>query len=205
MTETVVDRIASELGRRVIDSRLPPGTRLRQDAFALEFGASQVSVREALLRLEAQRLVVREPGKGARVVPLPPGGEREILAMRLALEVLALRSLTGRPSPRRLARIEVALDAGDRAGDAVEWEAANRDFHVSLSASAALPRLAASVLELNVASSRYALAQARPVQWEPRSNHDHRRIFEAVAAGDVDGAAALLQHHLTAGDRIRRP
>lgn len=204
LEQTVVDRIASELAQRIIDGRLAPDERLRQDGFAAEFAASQVAVREAFLRLEAQRLAIRAPRRGVRVAPLPAGGDREIVTMRVALEVLAVRSLTARPNAKRLARIEVALDAGDRAQDVVEWETANRDFHFSLAAAAAMPRLAASVLELNVASSRYALAQTRPAQWTPRSNHDHRRIFEALCDGRIEDAAVILEHHIKAAERLQR-
>lgn len=198
---TVAERLCEDLARRIIDGRLPPEAKLRQEVMAREFGASQGAIREAFLRLEGQRLVAREPRRGVRVLPLPPSGEHEVTAMRVALEILAVRSLTGRPNARRLVRIENALRAGDRAADAVEWEAANRDFHISLAAAAGMPRLTASISELNVASSRYALAQQRPARWKPRSNHDHARIFEALQSGEIEQTAALLENHLKAAER----
>lgn len=126
------------------------------------------------------------------------------MMMRAALEVVAIRHLGGRPSHKRLSKIEEALDAGDRARDLIEWEIANRSFHDRLAEASGLLRLAASIAELNVVSSRYALSQDRSAQWKPRSNHDHRRIFEALCGGHVEQAASLLDNHIRAMERLNR-
>jgi DNA-binding GntR family transcriptional regulator len=129
---TVADRIADELAHRILVGILPPGERLRQDVFAYEFGASHVPVREAFRRLEMKRLVESLPRRGVRVTLLDARGEREIANMRTALEVLALRSAAGRPSPKQLEAIQIAVDEGDKARDIHLWESANRAFHHAL-------------------------------------------------------------------------
>lgn len=199
---TVADRIAEELSHRILTGALGPGTRLRQEVFAFEFGASHVPVREAFRRLETQRLVESLPRRGVRVVSLDARGEREIAGMRSALEVLALRSLSGRVSPRQLATIKAAVDDGDKAGDIFAWEAANRAFHVALAAPCDMPRLIATIAELNFAYSRHVFAAARPVEWRPRSNHGHRHIYEAFAAANYNLAANLLAAHIKTVDRV---
>lgn len=201
---TVAEKIASEIATRIVGGVLSPGSPLRQEVFVQEFGASHAAIREAFLRLEGQRLVVGEARRGFRVMTLEPDGEREVVMMRAALEVLAVRHLGGRPSPKRLLKIEAALDAGDRAGDLIEWEIANRAFHDSLAEASGLSRLAASIAELNIVSSRYAVSRDRSTQWKPRSNHDHRRIFEALCSGHVEQAANLLDNHIRAVERIHR-
>ena len=201
---TVAEKVAGEIASRIIGGVLLPGSPLRQEVFVREFGVSHAAIREAFLRLEGRRLVVSAARRGFRVIELEPGGEREVVMMRATLEVLALRHLGGRPSPRRLAKIEEALDAGDQARDLIQWEVANRSFHDNLAEASGLPRLAASIAELNIVSSRYAVLRDRSTQWKPRSNHDHRRIFEALCAGQVEQAASLLDNHIRAIEWVAR-
>jgi|APCry1669190288_1035285.scaffolds.fasta_scaffold24907_2 DNA-binding GntR family transcriptional regulator len=203
---TVADRIADELAHRILVGALKPGERLRQEAFAYEFGASHVPVREAFRRLEIQKLVESEPRRGVRVTALDARGEREISAMRAALEVLALQSIPGRLGRNQLAAIKAALEAGDAAEDIIAWEAANRAFHVALAQPCQMPRLVEAIADLNLAYSRHVLAAEQSSTWRPRSNLGHRQIFEAYAAGDFQSAASLLSAHIKTVDRVtRRP
>jgi DNA-binding GntR family transcriptional regulator len=68
--ETLAVRISRILAERIVAGEIEPGTRLRQDHVAEEFGASHVPVREAFRRLEAQGLAVSEPRRGVRVASL---------------------------------------------------------------------------------------------------------------------------------------
>ena len=94
--ETVAARISRILAERIVAGQLAPGTRLRQDHIAGEFGASHVPVREAFRRLEAQGLAVSEPRKGVRVAGFDLSEVKEVAAMRAALEELALRHAAAR-------------------------------------------------------------------------------------------------------------
>src|SRR5439155_13577573 len=59
---------ATELIRQaIIDGRLDPGQRLKEEELARELGISRTPVREALLVLQAEGLVVAEPNRGAMV------------------------------------------------------------------------------------------------------------------------------------------
>lgn len=61
----------------IFDGTLRPGDRIRRDEIAEELGTSQLPVREALLRLEAQGAVVIEPHRGAFVAPTDEETVRE--------------------------------------------------------------------------------------------------------------------------------
>ena len=122
--------------------------------------------------------------------------------MRSALEVLALRSIVGRVSPRQMEAIRNAVEAGDNAADIFGWETANRAFHVALAAPCGMPRLIATIADLNLAYSRHAFAAERPAEWRPRSNHGHRQIYEALATANYGLAANLLAAHIKTVDRV---
>lgn len=205
--EGLVGRIVEVLVERILVGSAKAGERLRQDGLAYEFGVSQGTVREAFRKLEAMKLVEALPRRGVRVTLLSAAGEREIATMRAALEVLAVRSIPRAVSAAHLMSLREILKRGDAAEDLFESEAANREFHISLAQPCAMPRLVASIAELNLAYSRHVFASGRAEPWKPRYNFDHWRIYEAYAGGDLDQAATLLGRHVSAVDRVagRRP
>ncbi|WP_406851850.1 GntR family transcriptional regulator [Brevundimonas sp. BH3] len=198
---TLAEKVADELTHRIIIGQLKAGERLRQEEFAHEFSTSHVPIREAFLRLEIRRLAISEPRRGVRVAPLESHDALEIVRMRGALEVMALRIQKGRPNTRQLAKVREALKAGDEAADLIAWEAANRAFHTALAELSLMPRLVSTVADLNIAFSRQVFAKMRSDDWKPRSNHDHQRIYDALCGGDIDAAVNLLENHIWAGER----
>lgn len=202
---TTVGRIAETIRDRIISGALQPDTPLRQDQVAREFNSSHVPVREAFRQLEAQHLVVAVPRRGVRVAPLNANSVREIIEMRAALEVVALRNAAPKLTPAHLARIELALIEGDNAETIQDFEVANRTFHHALVAPCAMPRLLVSLEGLQLANSRLVFARARSTGWQPRSNQDHRLILQALRSRNVDQACTLLARHIQTIERLTLP
>jgi DNA-binding GntR family transcriptional regulator len=193
--DTIASRISRILAERIVHGELTPGTRLRQDHVAEEFGTSHVPVREAFRRLEAQGLAISEPRRGVRVASFDLEEVREVAEMRAALEVLALRHAAKHLTPAILDAAEQATRDGDAAADVHAWEEANRRFHRLILAPCAMPRLLASVDDLHAASARF-LFSAWHSGWERRTDHDHRAILVALRQGKVEEAALILQKHV---------
>lgn len=193
--ETVAARITRVLAERIVAGTLAPGEKLRQDPIAEEFGASHVPVREAFRRLEAQGLAVSIPRRGVRVATFDRAEIREVVEMRAALEVLALRHAIPQLTPALLKQADAAADAGDLCTDIRSWQEANRHFHRLLLAPCAMPRLLATIDDLHTASARYLLATAAPT-FVPRVDREHRAILAALRAGDAETAVATLARHV---------
>ncbi|WP_297103917.1 GntR family transcriptional regulator [uncultured Devosia sp.] len=195
--DTIAVRISKVLAERIVAGTLEPGTRLRQDHIAAEFGASHVPVREAFRRLEAQGLAVSEPRRGVRVASFSKEEVREVAEMRAALEELALRHAAPNLTSAILDAAERATRAGDRSGDVRSWEAANRTFHRTLLAPCGMHRLMAAIDDLHAASARFLFAAWRS-DWEARTDHDHLAILAALRQGDIDQACTVLVRHVRA-------
>lgn len=193
--ETLAARISRTLAGRIIAGEIEPGSRLRQDHVAAEFGASHVPVREAFRRLEAQGLAVSEPRRGVRVAAFDLGEVREVAEMRAALEVLALRHAAPHLTPAILNAAEEATRAGDNSVDVRAWEEANRRFHRLLAEPCGMPRLLAAIDDLHAASARFLFSAWRS-DWEARTDHDHRAILAALRKGDIEAACATLARHV---------
>jgi len=193
---SLAGQIARTLAERIVAGTIAPGTRLRQDHIAAEFRASHVPVREAFRRLEAQGLVQSEPRRGVRVPPLDPRLIVEVTEMRAALETLALRHAFARLGAAEIAVAQQAIAAGEGSDDLRVWEAANCRFHKALIAPCAMPRLIASIDDLHRASARFLFATWRELDWQPRSDREHRAILKAVEDKDQDAACKLLEAHI---------
>jgi DNA-binding GntR family transcriptional regulator len=201
MAETSGERIARVLAERIVSGELAPGTPLRQDRIAAEFETSHVPAREAFQLLRAQGLAISEPRRGMRVAPLDQASMQEIVEIRAALETLALTHAAPRLNGACFERIERALQAGDQAQTMVDWEHANRAFHRELVAPCKMPRLLATLDELQLANSRIIFAATRSAGWQPGSGHAHRQIVSALKKRDFAKAVALLQRHIRGLER----
>lgn len=193
---TLAGQIARVLADRIVAGEIAPGTRLRQDHVAAEFRASHVPVREAFRRLEARGLVQSEPRRGVRVPPLDPAAIIEVTEMRAALESLALRHAFDRIGPADLALARAAIADGDACSDIQVWEAANRRFHRALVTPCAMPRLLAAIDDLHRAAARVLFATWRELDWQPRSDREHRACLAALERGNRATALKLLEAHI---------
>jgi DNA-binding GntR family transcriptional regulator len=86
------DQIKEVLLARILEGEYAPGQRIVEMQVASEFGTSQAPVREALRELEALRLIVSEPHRGARVREVTNRELAEVYPVRAALEEEAARA-----------------------------------------------------------------------------------------------------------------
>lgn len=193
--DTIANRISRVLAERIITGALEPGSKLRQDHIAEEFGTSHVPVREAFRRLEAQGLAVSEARRGVRVASFSLAEVQEVALMRSVLEGLALRHAAPHLTAFILDQAEAAARAGDAATNIREWDEANRRFHNLLLAPCNMPRLLAEIADLHAAGSRFLFAKSRAA-WTPRVDADHRAILDHLRKARIDQAVIALERHV---------
>lgn len=120
--------------RRILEKRLLPGQRITASQVAEEIGTSVLPVREALLSLEAERLVTLTPYVGAVVAWVSPDEVREVIHLLAVLEGYA--TAESLPQARRLARILPGINQKLRAAMQQEmWSwfiELNREFHFTI-------------------------------------------------------------------------
>ena len=83
---TKADEIGAALERAILFGELPPGTMLRQEQLAEQYGVSRTPIREALRRLDALGLVVFRPNRGVLVARPSRDELRQSIVARAALE-----------------------------------------------------------------------------------------------------------------------
>jgi DNA-binding GntR family transcriptional regulator len=192
------DHIAQTIAEEIIRGDRLSGERLAQDHIARQFSCSHVPAREALQRLVAMELAVAVPRKGTRVAGLSPEDHRDILDIRLALEPLALRLAIPHVTNKDLQEFERLRAVCDAAHDAINWEMANRAFHLAILRPCSRKRLMRKIEDLQRISARYFHKEWRQ-SWIQRTDRDHAAICDAIARKDTKAATALLERHLQRG------
>jgi DNA-binding GntR family transcriptional regulator len=199
--QSVAGRIATALAERIVSGTLSPGSRLMQDHVAEEFQASHVPVREAFRTLEAQGLVISKPRCGVRVSQLEPGMVLEVTEMRAALEGLALHHAVPRIGDADIEAAHLALVEGEVSDQIAVWEAANRRFHLAIVAPCGMPRLMASIGDLQRSAARFLFATWKQLDWQPRSDSEHLAILDAIEKREGARARNLLESHVREAGR----
>lgn len=188
--QTVADWLRAD----ILAGRLAPGSRLRQDAIAADYGVSHIPVREAFRLLEAEGLVSIRPRHGAIVTSLSASEIEELYEMRIALECAAMRAAIPRMSSESLSNAAAILDVIDR--DPKRWPELNTAFHLALYRDASRPRMFALISSLLRNCERYLRHEADFLGIFDCSQREHRELLAAARAKDVDAACAILVQHM---------
>jgi len=201
-SDSLPARIAAGLAEQIIRGNLRPGDRVRQDTVASDFNASHVPVREAFRRLEARGLLISRERKGVYVPLLDQASIIEIMRMRAALEVLALRYAIPNITEHDVALAEHAITQAQSCQDISAWEEANRRFHSSLYQPCGMARLLSNIDDLHEARLRYMYATATVIDWRPKSEEEHLGILDAIKRRDIASACAFLERHINDAGEI---
>ncbi|HNN13311.1 MAG TPA: GntR family transcriptional regulator [Anaerolineales bacterium] len=188
--------IADRLRADILRGALQGGQALKQDEIASRFGVSKIPVREALMQLKAEGLVVFYPNRGAFVAELSAAEADEIYVMRIALEKEALARAIPRLTISDLKRASDLLAAIDREENITKWGELNWEFHATLYAPASLPRVMENIRTLHTNIARYLVLYLAGMDYQKKSQREHRALLQACRAGDVEKAQSILEEHL---------
>src|SRR5690606_30250495 len=89
--DTLSDHVFRKIQAAIVKGEIAPGSKMSEPELARTYGISRGPLREAIHRLEGQRLLVRVPHVGARVVSLSQQELCELYQIRESLEGMACR------------------------------------------------------------------------------------------------------------------
>lgn len=191
--------VATEVIRdAIIDGRLAPGERLKEEELARELGLSRTPIREALAVLQAEGLVDMAPNRGATVREHDAADLDDLYRLRALLEGYAAgRAATNMP-PASVAELFASCERFEAIteGDVGALVKENLLFHntiVEAAASRRVAELVLKVIELPLVYKSY-------IWYSPEqrriSGHFHRQIAVAIEGRDADRAESLMKEHV---------
>lgn len=191
---------ATELIREaIVDGRLEPGMRLKEEELARELGISRTPIREALLMLQAEGLVDAIPNRGAMVRVHTAEDLDDLYQLRALLEGYAARRAAIRISEEQLEELRAScerFDALDPEQDLRELVRENMVFHsaiLEIAGSTRLESMVRRVIELPLVYKSY-------IWYSPDqkriSGHYHRQIVTALGGRDSERAELIMKEHI---------
>jgi DNA-binding GntR family transcriptional regulator len=198
------ERVYDFIRDDIVRGRFLPGAHLRETEIATALGTSRTPVREALLQLEAEGLVVLSRNSGANVRAYSLDDAREIYWMRAVLEGRAAARAATRITDAALAALEelcVAMERGANNDpiDLVAFGADNARFHLIIAEASGSKVLMGQIREL----VRLPIALFRGETWEHELHgaagyQQHRDLVRALASRNAAWAEAQMRAHILA-------
>ena len=188
--------VASYVRKGVFAGTLKAGQRIDQDELAATLGVSKVPVREALISLEAEALVITVPRRGTFVAPLSAQDVANHFHMTGLIAGFAASRATERLTEEDLAELERILHDMRYAREPAALQMLNDQFHRIINNAGCTGRIR-SVLGLLADGIPSRLEFA--VGWDNLANYDHLQILEALKAKDADRVGELMFEHVRSG------
>jgi GntR family transcriptional regulator, carbon starvation induced regulator len=202
--KTVAADIAHRMREEIISCRLPPGEPLKFEALRATFGASFTTLREALMALTADGLVIAEGQRGFHVAPVSAADLADLTDARVLVEVEALRKtmvlggdeweIAVMSTLHRLTRLEERIDG--RPSDDPDWRRAHSQFHHALVAACGSPTLLGIRAQLFDRSERYRSLSSSFRPFARDKVGEHRAIMLAAIGKEKDLALGLIEKHI---------
>jgi len=198
---TVLVQTVDKLRDAILNGHFQPGDRLVEQDLCQEMGISRGSLREALRRLEAEKLITVAPNRGPSVAVIGWAEAEQIYYVRAILEGEAAAQFAVRATASEVKRMRAALEdfAAAVANDdpLARLKSTARFYEVMLAGCG--NQIIREMLEGLVA--RINFLRARSMSRPGRAKHslaEMRRILAAIGKRDPAAARAAAVEHVRA-------
>ncbi|ANY07892.1 GntR family transcriptional regulator [Pseudonocardia sp. HH130630-07] len=205
---SLADRAYVAIRDELIMLAIPPLAPIDDDAISTRTGLGRTPVREALKRLETERLVVSYPRRGTFATAVDISDLRDVSEIRTALEPLAARRAATSAAPARRAELAALADriADLETGRMTRTELMHWDVavHRSMYRAAGNPYLADTLTRYhNLATRIHCMFLDRMAQVGGHVS-EHCTMLHAIADGDAEQAERICREHVTGFERAVR-
>jgi DNA-binding GntR family transcriptional regulator len=197
---TRAERLADEIAASVLSGEFRPGLRLDEKTLAERYAVSRTPVREALRQLASTGLIDVKPRRGATVVRATSaqletlfGAMAEIEATCARLSALSMTPL----ERRRLASFHESMVKFVLQNDGDGFADANLTLHTQIYRGAHNTVIADFATGLRRRLAPFRRAQFRTQGRLPRSHEEHKKVVDAILAGDAATAHTTMFHHMS--------
>ena len=192
-------QVATSLHAAVIAGEMVPGVTYSSAALAERFGTSATPVREAMLDLIKEGLVVAMPNKGFRVVQPDAGALDEMREMLLLLEVPTAGRIAATVTADQIARLREQAEAtvlAARARDVATYVEQDRQFHHDLLELSRNSRLVEIVDQLRTHTWMNGMERLEMRETFDQAAAEHLELLDALEQNDRRRAERVMKRHL---------
>lgn len=196
------DQALETLRQAIVSGEIRAGELHSATVVAKRLGVSVSPVREAMLTLVHEGILEPVRNRGFRVNEVAEDDLREIIELRLWLEIPAMVELAGRPEELvdelpGLYELSAEIDQLAADGDPVGFLVRDREFHLRLLALHGNGRLVDSVAVLRDQTRLYGIPHLARAGRLVETAAEHGQMLEAIEAGDPTRVAEIMRLHLS--------
>jgi DNA-binding GntR family transcriptional regulator len=189
------EQVADEIRNAIIEGRLKPNDHIPEIALTEQLGVSRTPVREALILLERETLVVSVPNRGCFVRAFNEQDVEDLFSMRTNLENFAAELIIDKLTDRDLDHLQALVEEQRSYIDKNDFKLLRRAdmaFHQFLTSYSRHPMLMRSWQEIvaQIAALLYIRAEHNPQYDELGVVRDHQSILDAYRARDLEQVKA---------------
>ena len=187
------------LKNMIIDRKLLPGDKIRQEKLARELGISRTPLVSAIKYLEHEKLIEAKPRRGYFVRLFTMQEMISIFELREVLEGLAARRAARHitdPQINRLNKFFQQFDPSSDINDNKAYSREDRSFHNFVVDVAAKEFLKNILQTYNIISFSYQVVSSEGLVRPPNETiHEHLSVIRAISDRDSDAAENLMRLH----------
>ncbi len=197
-TTSLADQVFEKLEKDILLGVYPRGEVLTELKLAEQLGVSRTPIREALRRLEQERLIA-DTGKGSVVLGLTPENLMDIMDIRIRIEPMAAYYATVNQTPEGVEELSHIIDLLEfycERHDVAHLRQEDDVFHDAVCRMCGRSVIQDILQPLIRKTSKYRQIAPNNHQQQQTSFEAHREIFRAIVAKDADLAAQLAASHI---------
>lgn len=193
------DVVFHTLREAILKGDLKPGERLMELQLADKLGVSRTPIREAIRMLQQEGLAVTIPRRGAEVAKMTEKDMEDVLQIREALEILAVRLASEKITEDEIAQLEEKVSEFEEVlttGDVKLIAQTDVDFHDIIYNAAENPKLVTMLNNLREQIYRYRVEYLKDAAIYPRLVAEHKEIIRGLKNRDKEFVVGKMKEHM---------
>ena len=199
------ERIYEQLRHEILTCELMPSTEIREAELAARFEVSKSPVRDALISLEREGLVITNPRQGYRVAPVSISDMLDMFHLRAALERANIERVIRHSTNEQLQTLNEYKRFDEKLW-ADGFVGYNKSFHRKMAELGGNQRMRDQLIDLiNLMERAVQISVSNMNHGKPEALvEEHREIIDAVQSRSIKVAQRLAEQHvLAAGKRVK--
>lgn len=197
-TASLADQVFDKLEDDIVFGIYKRGEILTELKLAENLGVSRTPIREALRRLEQERLI-EDSGKGSVVLGITKEDLVDIMEIRESIEGLAGYYAAINITPEGAEELTNLVDLQEfylGKKDVARLQAIDDEFHAAICRLSKHHVINDTLIPLHRKTRLYRKIALEDQERSPKSLHEHRQILQAIIAGDGELVKSLMSKHI---------
>ena len=197
-TTSLADQVFEKLENDIIQGIYPKGEILTELKLVEQLGVSRTPIREALRRLEQERLIA-DAGKGSIVLGITEDDLLDIMNIRQRVEALAAYYATVNMTDEGRSEMAHIVDLQEfyyNKGDMDHLRRVDDEFHDAICRLSKRTVITDTLVPLHRKTRRYRRIAMEDRERTANTMKEHRQIYEAIVSGDAELARQLTAKHI---------